>query len=119
MIQSPCNASTRLSPAADWHDLAMRILAGHELTRAEGEAILTCPDDELLELLAASFRIRRHYFGKRVQLYFLMNAKSGLCPEDCGYCSQSKVSSSDIPRYNLLNAEQLLAGAEMAAQRQA
>ena len=33
-----------------------------------------------------------------------MNAKSGLCPEDCGYCSQSKVSEAEIPRYNLLNA---------------
>jgi biotin synthase len=54
-----------------------------------------------------------------VQLYFLMNAKSGLCPEDCGYCSQSKVSEADIPRYNLLSAEKLLAGARLAAERQA
>ena len=74
----------------------------------EGLAILRSHDDELLDLLAASFRIRRQYFGKRVQLYFLMNAKSGLCPEDCGYCSQSKVSEAEIPRYNLLNAEKLL-----------
>ena len=48
-----------------------------------------------------------------------MNAKSGLCPEDCGYCSQSKVSEAEIPRYNLLNAEKLLAGARLAAERQA
>ena len=48
-----------------------------------------------------------------------MNAKSGLCPEDCGYCSQSKVSEAEIPRYNLLNAEKLLDGARVAAERQA
>jgi biotin synthase len=54
-----------------------------------------------------------------VQLYFLMNAKSGLCPEDCGYCSQSKVSEAEIPRYNLLSADKLLEGARVAAQRNA
>ena len=48
-----------------------------------------------------------------------MNAKSGLCPEDCGYCSQSKVSDAEIPRYNLLSAEKLLAGARVAAEQQA
>jgi biotin synthase len=94
-------------------------LDGHELTLEEGLAILQSPDTELLDLLSASYRIRRQYFGNRVQLYFLMNAKSGLCPEDCGYCSQSKVSDAEIPRYNLLNAEKLLAGARVAAESQA
>ena len=47
-----------------------------------------------------------------------MNAKSGLCPEDCGYCSQSKVSDAEIPRYNLLSAPKLLEGARLAAERQ-
>ena len=73
--------------------------------------VLHCPDVELLDLLAATYRVRHRYFGNTVQLYFLMNAKSGLCPEDCGYCSQSKVSEAEIPRYNLLNAEKLLDGA--------
>jgi biotin synthase len=109
-----CNAAGR-----DWQALATRVLAGHLLTMDEALEILRSPDDELLDVLAASFRIRRQYFGKRVQLYFLMNAKSGLCPEDCGYCSQSKVSEAEIPRYNLLNAEKLLAGAKVAAERQA
>jgi biotin synthase len=54
-----------------------------------------------------------------VQLYFLMNAKSGLCPEDCSYCSQSKVSEAEIPRYNLLSRDKLLEGARIAAERQA
>ena len=68
--------------------------------------MLECPDDELLDLLAAAYRVRRRWFGNQVQLYFLMNAKSGLCPEDCGYCSQSKVSEAEIPRYNLLEPRQ-------------
>jgi biotin synthase len=42
-----------------------------------------------------------------------------LCPEDCGYCSQSKVSEAEIPRYNLLSREQLLEGARIAAENHA
>ena len=74
-----------------------------------------CRTLELLDLLAATYRVRHRYFGNTVQLYFLMNAKSGLCPEDCRYCSQSKVSEAEIPRYNLLNREKLLDGARVAA----
>jgi biotin synthase len=105
-----------------WRPLAERVLAGHELnegelSESEALAILASPDEELLDLVAAAYRLRRRWFGNTVQLYFLMNAKSGLCPEDCGYCSQSKVSQTDIPRYNLLNREKLLDGARIAAER--
>jgi len=118
----PCSASLapdRVSAALDWQLLADRVLAGHRLSTDEALAILHSPDEQILDVLAAAYRVRRHYFGNRVQLYFLMNAKSGLCPEDCGYCSQSKVSDAEIPRYNLLNAEKLLDGARVAAERQA
>ena len=109
-------ASAGVSP---WQQFADRVLAGDLLSRAEGIEILQSPDEQLLDLLAATYRVRHRYFGNRVQLYFLMNAKSGLCPEDCNYCSQSKVSDAAIPRYNLLNAEKLLAGAAAAAERNA
>jgi len=110
-----CTASC----ATDWHDLADRILDGHELTADEGLSILRSDDDELLDLLAATYRIRRHHFGKKVHLYFLKNAKSGLCPEDCGYCSQSILSEAEIPRYALLNEAKLMEGAERAVASQA
>ncbi len=115
-------AATGLRASAskhDWHALAERVLEGHRLTADEALAILRSGDEELLDLLSAAFRIRRRHFGKRVQLYFLVNAKSGLCPEDCGYCSQSKVSDAEIPRYNILSVEKLLDGARIAAERQA
>jgi biotin synthase len=102
-----------------WQQLADRVLAGDTLSEDEAIAVLECPDDELLDLLAAAYRIRRRWFGNRVQLYFLMNAKSGLCPEDCSYCSQSKVSEAEIPRYNLLNRDKLLDGARIAAEQEA
>jgi biotin synthase len=103
--------------AGRWLELADRVLEGHQLTTEEALSVLAAPDDDVVDLLAAAFRVRRRYFGRTVQLYFLMNAKSGLCPEDCTYCSQSKVSTAEIPRYNILNREQLLAGAAAAAER--
>ena len=48
-----------------------------------------------------------------------MNAKSGLCPEDCTYCSQSKISQAEIPKYNLLSRQRLLDGARAAHERKA
>jgi biotin synthase len=104
---------------SSWDELAERVLDGYELTAEDALAILAAPDEELLDVLAAAYRVRLRHWGRTVQLYFLMNAKSGLCPEDCSYCSQSKVSEAEIPRYNLLNGEQLLAGAKAAAERQA
>ena len=48
-----------------------------------------------------------------------MNAKSGLCPEDCTYCSQSKTSEAEIPKYNLLSRDKLLDGARIASEANA
>ena len=108
-----------IAPPQDWNALASRVLDGHKITPAEGLAILSCPDEEMLTLLNAAFQIRHAHFANTVQLYFLMNAKSGLCPEDCGYCSQSKISDAEIPKYNLLSRDKLLEGARMAHERQA
>jgi biotin synthase len=101
-----------------WQTLADRVLAGGRLERHEAREVLDSSDVELLDLLAAVWRVRHRYFSNTVQLFFLMNAKSGLCPEDCGYCSQSKVSEAEIPRYNLLSAPKLLEAARLAAERQ-
>jgi len=103
----------------DYAQLAQRVLDGHEVTRDEAMAILASPNNDLLAVLDAAFRVRRQHFGLTVQLYFLMNAKSGLCPEDCHYCSQSKVSEAPVPKYNILQREKLLAAAELAVKRQA
>jgi len=97
-----------------WNALADQVLDGHPLNRDQCLSILNSADEDLLSLLAATYRVRRRYFGRKVQLYFLQNAKSGLCPEDCGYCSQSVVSTADIPRYSLLDRGSLMDGARRA-----
>ena len=105
-------------PALRWHQMATSVLSGHSLKKEEAREVLNSSDEEILNLLAATYRVRHHFFGNTVQLFFLMNAKSGLCPEDCGYCSQSKVSEAEIPRYNLLSVPKLLEAARLANERQ-
>jgi biotin synthase len=105
--------------AQSWDALADKALAGEPLERDEALAVLRTPDEELLSLLAAAFRVRRAHFGLLVKLNMIVNAKSGICPEDCGYCSQSIVSTAEIPRYSLLQADVLVAGAHEAWARKA
>ena len=94
----------------DWRELADRVLAGHRISPEEGLAVLRSADEELLDLLAAAYRVRYRWFGNRVDLNFLINAKSGLCSEDCGYCSQSRVSKAEIAHYPLVTAERCSTG---------
>jgi len=67
---------------------------------------------------AAAYRVRHPVLANTVQLFFLTNAKSGLCPEDCGYCSQSKVSDAEIPALQPALGAKLLEAARLAAERQ-
>ncbi|MFC7216920.1 biotin synthase BioB [Streptomyces polyrhachis] len=71
-------------------------------TRDEVLAVLATTDDELLDVVAAAGRVRRHWFGRRVKLNYLVNLKSGLCPEDCSYCSQRLGSEAGILKYSWL-----------------
>jgi biotin synthase len=98
----------------EFQTLAGKAIAGETLTQTECQAVLRCPDGELLDLLAATYEVRRRFCGNRVHLHMLINAKSGLCPEDCHYCSQSSVSSADIEKYPLVAIERLIAGARRA-----
>jgi biotin synthase len=98
----------------DWLALANRVLSGEEITNEEAETILDCPDEELLLLLQGAYNIRRTYFGNKVKLNMIINAKSGLCPENCGYCSQSAVSTAPVKTYKMLDKETLVRGAEEA-----
>ena len=84
-----------------------RALDQKPLTRDQCRHVLQYPDEDMLALLDSAFRVRRKYCGIKVHIHVLTNAKSGLCPEDCHYCSQSSVSNADIPRYSLLPREQL------------
>jgi biotin synthase len=81
-------------------------------SRDEALAVLASADDDLLDVVAAAFRVRRAFFGRRVKLNYLINIKSGLCPEDCFYCSQRAGSNADVLKYTWLKAGEVIAAAE-------
>ncbi|MZE79228.1 biotin synthase BioB, partial [Streptomyces sp. SID5475] len=80
-------------------------------TRDEALAVLATSDDDLLDVVAAAGRVRRQWFGRRVKLNYLVNLKSGLCPEDCSYCSQRLGSKAEILKYTWLKPEEAAAAA--------
>ena len=99
----------------NWNLLASTCLDGGAPTREEALSVLTSGDDELLEVLGAAFRVRRAHHGRDVRIHVLKNAKSGLCPEDCAFCSQSVHFPTGVDRYPLQSVEELVAGAREAA----
>src|SRR5688500_7791583 len=97
-----------------WEALADRVLAGVPPTREEARAVLRASDDELLSLLAAVFRVRRAFHGRKVRIHVLQNAKSGACPEDCGFCSQSKHYETPAEEYGIQSVDEIVEGARRA-----
>ena len=95
--------------------LAERAQGDAPPTEQEALWILDGDDLELLPLLHAAFVPRREHFGRCVMVHVLDNAQNGLCPEDCGYCSQSRRSDAPLKKYPLKSEAEILAGAERAA----
>jgi biotin synthase len=97
-----------------WLKLADQVLEGKEVTNEEALSILECPDDDVLLLMHAAFQIRKSYYGKKVKLNMIMNVKSGLCPENCGYCAQSSISTAPINTYRMVDKDTIFEGAKRA-----
>ncbi|MEO1237341.1 MAG: biotin synthase BioB [Planctomycetota bacterium] len=89
-------------------------LAGVEPTDETCRRVMTDESLELMPLLNAAFAVRRHHFGKTVQVHILNNAQNGRCPEDCSYCTQAKTSAADIEPYAIKSETEVLAEAERA-----
>lgn len=107
------------STCLDWKGYSHKAITKAEFSQEEAMKVLQAPDDELLLVMNEAFRVRKHFFGKKVKMNMIINAKSGLCPEDCGYCSQSIVSNAPVSKYTMLDKETLLAGAREAMNRKA
>ncbi|WP_427019103.1 biotin synthase BioB [Pseudarthrobacter sp. P1] len=115
------DATTSEPGALDFAALARRQLGGGTLTEAEALAVLRSADGELMSLAAAASSLRRAHFGNTVKVNYLVNLKSGLCPEDCGYCSQRLGSAAQILKYSWLKpaeaVEQASSGIAAGASR--
>jgi biotin synthase len=98
----------------DYRALAHSVLDGHAVTRDEALAMLRTPDGQLGGLLDGALVIRERHFGRNVHVHVLQNAKSGACPEDCTFCSQSVRYASPVQRYKTQTIDELVAGARAA-----
>jgi len=95
--------------------LAESALRDEPPSEAECLALLDGDDVALLPLLHAAFVPRERHFGRKVMVHVLQNVQNGLCPEDCGYCAQSKASTAAIRKYPMKSEDEILAEAARAA----
>ncbi|MDA1191586.1 MAG: biotin synthase BioB [Candidatus Poribacteria bacterium] len=96
---------------AKWTEIALN---GDPFPREDAYAILTDRDIDLLQLAAAAGDVRIARFGRKVQVHQINNIKNGLCPEDCGYCGQSKVSDAPVRRYPTKTEDEIVREAHEA-----
>jgi biotin synthase len=89
----------KTSPRSDW-------------TRAEIAALLALPFPELM--FRAATVHRAHFDPTQVQISTLLSIKTGGCPEDCGYCSQSSKHETGLKASKLMAVEAVLADAAKA-----
>jgi len=68
----------------------------------------------LAELLSLADKVRRDYIGSRFELCSIINAKSGLCSEDCKFCAQSSRHKTDISVYKLVDQSEIVQAARDA-----
>ncbi|MSW05913.1 MAG: biotin synthase BioB, partial [Actinobacteria bacterium] len=73
------------------------------LTRAEVMAVANEPLELVPDLVGLAHRVRLQYCGDTVELESLINAKSGACPEDCAFCSQSVKFDTGVDVYAFLD----------------
>jgi biotin synthase len=91
------------------------LVSGSQLTEEQAIVLANLSPASLPQLFTATTRIREQYFGNRISLCSIVNAKSGLCPEDCAFCAQSSHHATGVTTYPLLEQKTLLAGARAVA----
>src|SRR5881296_2028797 len=85
------------------------------ISREEAVALGEIEDhDEILELVERAFAVRTERFGDSTDMCSLVNAKSGGCAEDCGFCAQSRFAEAETPMHAMMEPEQILEHARAA-----
>lgn len=82
-----------------------KILAGEKINRCGVEELLTAPLEELCE---AANQIRESLNGNVLDTCSILNGKSGLCTENCKYCSQARGHETGVEEYPLLTVDRIV-----------
>ena len=94
-----------------------RSLRDEIFPRDYAQSILEDESVDILQLVNAAGRVRMNFFGRQVKLHQINNIQNGLCPEDCGYCGQSKITKAPIKKYPLKEEDEIVREALQAKQR--
>jgi biotin synthase len=70
--------------------------------------------EQIGELVERAWQVRTDRFGDSTDMCSLVNAKSGGCAEDCGFCAQSRYAEADTPMHAMMEPEQILEHAKAA-----
>src|SRR5881275_2050753 len=85
------------------------------ITREEALRLGQLEDRAAIEaLVERAWRARVERFGDATDLCSLVNAKSGGCAEDCGFCAQSRFADAETPMHAMMEPEQILEHARAA-----
>jgi len=95
-------------------DILDAVLGGKELRFEDARRLLTAGRDEAPFLMHTADTIRRRFCGNRMDLCSLINAKSGLCSEDCKFCAQSSRYKTNCKTYPLVSIERIVSSAKDA-----
>ncbi len=93
-----------------------KVTQGTGLDSSEALQILTARGAALTAFMAGAQQLKETYCSDQAALCSIINAKSGLCPENCSFCAQSAHHQTDARVYGLKSAEELVAGARQAEQ---
>ena len=75
-------------------------------SKQEISHLFELPFNDLLFQAHSSYR--RHFDPNQVQVSTLLSIKTGACPEDCGYCSQSARNDAEVERERLLPLDEVI-----------
>ncbi len=91
-----------------WEKIREKVLGGEGLSREEAYSLAGWPPERLGNLLDLSRQVRERFRGRDVELCAIVNARSGLCSEDCYFCAQSSRFKTGVEVYPLIDAEKAL-----------
>ena len=88
----------------DVTELSRKVISGFEIDRQKAIDLYSYPDAEAL--FTAADTIRQHFTGNTLDTCSIVNARSGICSEDCAWCSQSVFHTTGVARYDIIDEEE-------------
>jgi biotin synthase len=97
----------------------MQKISCQGITRNEALEMISLEGEEFDSLIKRAEKTRREFFGNKVRLCSIINAKSGKCNEKCNFCAQSRYFNTAAPHFSLKSPDEILENAHAAQKNRA